>query len=170
LFDDIDRMAQPTPIIGIIMGSTSDWETMQHCAQTLDQLGIGYEKRAISAHRTPDLVIEYCRGAQARGIQAIIAAAGGAAHLAGVAAALTPLPVLGVPMESASLKGLDSLLSMVQMPGGIPVATFAIGKPGAINAALFAAAILALSDAKTKKALDDYRAAQAKKVAEAKLP
>jgi 5-(carboxyamino)imidazole ribonucleotide mutase len=163
-------MAQPTPVIGIIMGSTSDWETMQHCAQTLDGLGIGYEKRAISAHRTPDLVIDYCRGAQARGLKCIIAAAGGAAHLAGVAAALTPLPVLGVPMESASLKGLDSLLSMVQMPGGIPVATFAIGKPGAINAALFAAAILALGDEKAKKALDSYRAAQSKKVAEAKLP
>jgi 5-(carboxyamino)imidazole ribonucleotide mutase len=152
------------------MGSTSDWETMQHCAQTLDQLGIKYEKRAISAHRTPDLVIEYCRGAQGRGLKCIIAAAGGAAHLAGVAAALTPLPVLGVPMESASLKGLDSLLSMVQMPGGIPVATFAIGKPGAINAALFAAATLALSDDLVRKAVDDYRAAQAKKVAEAKLP
>jgi 5-(carboxyamino)imidazole ribonucleotide mutase len=158
------------PLVGIIMGSTSDWDVMQHCAQTLDQLGVPYEKRAISAHRTPDLVIEYCRSAEARGLKAIIAAAGGAAHLAGVAAALTPLPVLGVPMESASLKGLDSLLSMVQMPGGIPVATFAIGKPGAINAALFAAAILALGDAKTKEALDDYRAAQAKKVAEAKLP
>ena len=152
------------------MGSTSDWETMQHCAQTLDTLGVPYEKRAISAHRTPDLVIEYCRGAEARGLKVIIAAAGGAAHLAGVAAALTPLPVLGVPMESASLKGLDSLLSMVQMPGGIPVATLAIGKPGAINAALFAGAILALGDAKIKKALDDYRAAQSKKVAEAKLP
>jgi len=158
------------PVVGIIMGSTSDWDVMQHCAQTLDQLGVPYEKRAISAHRTPDLVIDYCRGAETRGLKAIIAAAGGAAHLAGVAAALTPLPVLGVPMESASLKGLDSLLSMVQMPGGIPVATFAIGKPGAINAALFAAALLALSDAKTKQALNDYRAAQAKKVAEAKLP
>lgn len=163
-------MAQPTPVIGIIMGSTSDWETMQHCAQTLDQLGIAYEKRAISAHRTPDLVIEYCRGAQDRGVQCIIAAAGGAAHLAGVAAALTPLPVLGVPMESASLKGMDSLLSMVQMPGGIPVATFAIGKPGAINAALFAAAMLALSNPAAKQALNHYRAAQSKKVAEAKLP
>ena len=152
------------------MGSTSDWETMQHCAQTLDALGVPYDKRAISAHRTPDLVIDYARGAASRGMKIIIAAAGGAAHLAGVAAALTPLPVLGVPMESASLKGLDSLLSMVQMPGGIPVATFAIGKPGAINAALFAVAILALNDPKTKKALDDYRAAQSKKVAEAKLP
>ena len=152
------------------MGSTSDWETMQHCAQTLDQLGVPYEKRALSAHRTPDLVIEWCRGAEARGIKVVIAAAGGAAHLAGVAAALTPLPVLGVPMESASLKGLDSLLSMVQMPGGIPVATLAIGKPGAINAALFAAAILALSDPQAKKALDGFRAAQTKKVAEARLP
>ncbi len=152
------------------MGSTSDWDTMQHCAHTLEQLGIACEKRAISAHRTPDLVIEYCRGAQGRGLKCIIAAAGGAAHLAGVAAAMTTLPVLGVPMESASLKGLDSLLSMVQMPGGIPVATFAIGKPGAVNAALFAAAILALSDAGAKQALDDYRAVQTKKVAEAKLP
>jgi 5-(carboxyamino)imidazole ribonucleotide mutase len=159
-----------TPLVGIIMGSTSDWDTMQHCAQTLDALGIPYDKRAISAHRTPDLVIDYCRGAADRGMKVIIAAAGGAAHLAGVAAAMTPLPVLGVPMESASLKGLDSLLSMVQMPGGIPVATFAIGKPGAINAALFAVAILALNDPKTKQALDDFRAAQTKKVAEAKLP
>jgi 5-(carboxyamino)imidazole ribonucleotide mutase len=163
-------MTTSNPVVGIIMGSTSDWETMQHCAQTLEALGIPHERRAISAHRTPDLVIDYCRGASARGIKVIIAAAGGAAHLAGVAAALTPLPVLGVPMESASLKGLDSLLSMVQMPGGIPVATLAIGKPGAINAALFAAAILALSDAPTKQALDNYRAAQSKKVAEAKLP
>jgi 5-(carboxyamino)imidazole ribonucleotide mutase len=152
------------------MGSTSDWDTMQHCAQTLDQLGVAYEKRVVSAHRTPQLAFEWCGGAEGRGLKVIIAAAGGAAHLAGVAAALTPLPVLGVPMESASLKGLDSLLSMVQMPGGIPVATLAIGKPGAINAALFAAAILALGDAKIKKALDEFRAAQSKKVAEAKLP
>jgi 5-(carboxyamino)imidazole ribonucleotide mutase len=143
---------------------------MQHCAQTLEQLGVPYEKRAISAHRTPDIVIEWARSAESRGIKVVIAAAGGAAHLAGVAAALTPLPVLGVPMESASLKGLDSLLSMVQMPGGIPVGTLAIGKPGAINAALLAAAILALSDPAVKKALDGYRAAQTKKVAEAKLP
>ena len=158
------------PVVGIIMGSTSDWETMQHCAQTLDQLGISYEKRALSAHRTPHLAIEWCSGAEARGLQVIIAAAGGAAHLAGVAAAVTPLPVLGVPMESVSLKGMDSLLSMVQMPGGIPVGTLAIGKPGAINAALLAAAILALSDQTVKKALNDFRAAQTKKVAEAKLP
>lgn len=152
------------------MGSTSDWEVMKHCAQTLDQLGIVCEKRVISAHRTPQLAFEWCGGAKARGLKVIIAAAGGAAHLAGVAAALTPLPVLGVPMESASLKGLDSLLSMVQMPGGVPVATFAIGKPGAINAALFAAAILALGDATAEKSLDDFRAAQTKKVTEAKLP
>ncbi len=152
------------------MGSTSDWETMQHCAQTLDGLGVSYEKRVISAHRTPQLAFEWAGSAESRGLKVVIAAAGGAAHLAGVAAALTPLPVLGVPMESASLKGLDSLLSMVQMPGGIPVATFAIGKPGAINAALFAGAILALGDPKIKKAVDDFRAAQAKKVAEAKLP
>ncbi|MEX2044473.1 MAG: 5-(carboxyamino)imidazole ribonucleotide mutase [Opitutus sp.] len=159
-----------SPLVGIIMGSTSDWETMQHCAQTLDGLGVAYEKRVISAHRTPQLMHEWTTGAAARGLNVIIAAAGGAAHLAGVAAALTSLPVLGVPMESASLKGLDSLLSMVQMPAGVPVATFAIGKPGAINAALFAAAILASGNPSVKKALDDYRSAQTKKVAEAKLP
>ena len=158
------------PLVGIIMGSISDWETMQHCAQTLDQLGIAYEKRALSAHRTPHLAIQWCSGAEERGLKVIIAAAGGAAHLAGVAAAVTPLPVLGVPMESASLKGLDSLLSMVQMPGGIPVATFAIGKAGATNAALFAAAILALGNARLRKALDQFRAAQTKKVTDAKLP
>ena len=152
------------------MGSTSDWETMQHCAQTLDQLGVTYEKRVMSAHRTPHLAMKWCESAEARGLKVVIAAAGGAAHLAGVAAALTPLPVLGVPMESASLKGMDSLLSMVQMPGGIPVGTLAIGKPGAINAALLAAAILALSNRPVKKALNSYRAAQTRKVAAAKLP
>lgn len=161
-------MAKPS--VGIIMGSTSDWETMQHAAQTLEALGIPYEKRVISAHRTPKLMYDWGTSARGRGLKVVIAGAGGAAHLAGVAAALTPLPVLGVPVESVALKGLDSLLSMVQMPGGIPVATFAIGKPGAINAALFAAAILALSDARIKKALDDYRAAQAKKVEDTRLP
>ena len=161
-------MAKPS--VGIIMGSTSDWETMQHVAQTLEALGIPYEKRVISAHRTPKLMYDWGASARDRGLKVVIAGAGGAAPLAGVAAALTPLPVLGVPMESAALKGLDSLLSMVQMPGGIPVATFAIGNPGAINAALFAAAILALSDARIKKALDDYRAAQAKKVEDTRLP
>ncbi len=157
-------------LVGLIMGSTSDWETMQHVAHTLDGLGIPYEKRVISAHRTPKLMYEWGASARDRGLKVVVAGAGGAAHLAGVAAALTPLPVLGVPMESASLKGLDSLLSMVQMPGGVPVATFAIGKPGAINAALFAAAVLALGDAKIREALDHYRATQAKKVEEAKLP
>ena len=152
------------------MGSASDWDVMQHCTQTLKQLGVAFEKRVISAHRTPQLAFQWCGGAEQRGLKVIIAAAGGAAHLAGVAAALTSLPVLGVPMESASLKGLDSLLSMVQMPGGVPVATFAIGKAGAVNAALFAAAILALSDPKIKKALDDFRAAQTKKITEATLP
>jgi len=159
-----------TPLVGIIMGSTSDWETMQHTAQTLDQLGVAYEKRVISAHRTPKLMFDWGLSARDRGLKVVIAGAGGAAHLAGVAAALTPVPVLGVPMESASLKGLDSLLSMVQMPGGVPVATFAIGKPGAINAALFAAAILALGDVRIAQALDAFRAAQAKKVEETKLP
>jgi 5-(carboxyamino)imidazole ribonucleotide mutase len=159
-----------TPVVGIIMGSTSDWDTMQHCAQTLDGLGVAYEKRVISAHRTPQLMHEWTTGAEGRGLQVIIAAAGGAAHLAGVAAALTPLPVLGVPMESQSLKGLDSLLSMVQMPAGVPVATFAIGKPGAVNAALFAAAVLARADARIRKAVDDYRIAQTQKVINAKLP
>ncbi|HEX3730263.1 MAG TPA: 5-(carboxyamino)imidazole ribonucleotide mutase, partial [Opitutaceae bacterium] len=143
---------------------------MQHTAQTLDGLGVPYEKRVISAHRTPALAHEWCTSAVERGLKVVIAAAGGAAHLAGVAAALTPLPVLGVPMESASLKGLDSLLSIVQMPAGIPVGTLAIGKPGAINAALFAAAILGTADAKARAAVDAYRAAQTEKVMKTQLP
>ncbi len=159
-----------TPLVGIIMGSASDWETMQQTAQTLDYLGIAYEKRVISAHRTPKLMYEWGLSARDRGLKVVIAGAGGAAHLAGIAAALTPVPVLGVPMESAALKGLDSLLSMAQMPGGVPVATFAIGRAGATNAALFAAAILALGDAKIAQALDAFRAAQAKKVEETRLP
>jgi 5-(carboxyamino)imidazole ribonucleotide mutase len=158
------------PLVGVIMGSTSDWETMQHTVQTLEGLGIPCERRVISAHRTPQLMHEWTTGAEARGLKVIIAAAGGAAHLAGVAAALTALPILGVPMESASLKGMDSLLSMVQMPAGIPVATFAIGKAGAINAALFAAAMLALGDPAIKRALDGYRTAQTEKVVKAQLP
>src|SRR6266536_6035839 len=131
------------PLVGIIMGSRSDWETMSHAAETLDALAIPHEARIMSAHRTPDLVDEYVAGAEGRGLEVIIAGAGGAAHLAGVAAARTLLPVLGVPIQSRSLKGLDSLLSMVQMPAGIPVATLAIGRAGAINAALLATAILA---------------------------
>ena len=152
------------------MGSTSDWPVMESAARTLDELGLATERRVLSAHRTPDATLEWGRTASDRGLKVIIAAAGGAAHLAGVLAAVTPLPVLGVPMESASLKGLDSLLSMVQMPGGVPVATFAIGKPGAVNAGLFAAAILALADPRVQQALAAFRAAQTRKVLEARLP
>ena len=122
------------PLVGLIMGSTSDWETLQHAAATLERLGVPYEKDVVSAHRTPDKMADYARAAEGRGLRVIIAGAGGAAHLPGMTAAFTPLPVLGVPVESHSLKGQDSLLSIVQMPGGVPVATFAIGKPGAINA------------------------------------
>lgn len=152
------------------MGSTSDWPTLEHAAQTLDALGVTYEKQVVSAHRTPEWMVEYAKTAAPRGLKAIIAGAGGAAHLPGMTASLTPLPVLGVPIESHTLKGVDSLLSIVQMPGGVPVATFAIGKPGAINAALFAAAMLALNDGKIKAALDAFRANQTAKVREAKLP
>lgn len=152
------------------MGSTSDWTTMEHAAQTLDQLGVVYEKRVVSAHRTPELMVEYAKSAEARGLKVIIAGAGGAAHLPGMTASLTNLPVLGVPVESHALKGVDSLLSIVQMPGGVPTATFAIGKAGAINAALFAASILALADPAIKKAHDAFRTTQTAKVLEAKLP
>lgn len=148
-------------LVGIIMGSKSDWETMSHTAATLESLSIPFEVRVLSAHRTPDQLFEYVESADGRGIEVIIAAAGGAAHLAGVAAAKTLLPVLGVPMESKSLKGLDSLLSMVQMPAGIPVATLAIGKPGAINAALFAAAILGVKRSEFREAIGKYRKEQA---------
>ena len=159
-------MNKEIPVVGIIMGSQSDWPVMRHAALTLESLGIAYESRIISAHRTPERHSEYCSTAKQRGLQVIIAGAGGAAHLAGVTAALTPLPILGVPMESAALKGMDSLLSIVQMPGGIPVGTLAIGKPGAVNAALLAAAILALGDATIAAALDDWRAQQTAKVPE----
>ena len=162
--------ARRRPVVGLLMGSTSDWETMRHAAETLDALGIPYEKRVMSAHRTPRLMFKYATGAAGRGLRVVIGGAGGAAHLAGLVAALTPVPVLGVPMESASLKGLDSLLSIVQMPGGVPVATFAIGKPGAINAGLFAAAILAHGDPAIRRALAAYRSAQTRKVLRARLP
>jgi 5-(carboxyamino)imidazole ribonucleotide mutase len=152
--------------VGIIMGSQSDWETMQHAAATLDRLGIGYETRIVSAHRTPERLYDYARTARSRGLSVIIAGAGGAAHLPGMAAALTPLPVLGVPIESRTLKGIDSLLSIVQMPAGIPVATFAIGQAGAVNAALFAVAVLGLADAAAAQAVDDWREAQTQGVAE----
>src|SRR5262245_14990122 len=152
------------PLIGLIMGSKSDWETMTHAAQTLESLGVPFEVRVVSAHRTPDLLFEYAAGAAGRGLEVIIAGAGGAAHLPGMAAAKTTLPVLGVPVESKALKGLDSLLSIVQMPAGIPVATLAIGRAGAVNAALLAAAILANKYPQFRQALERYRAAQTQAV------
>jgi 5-(carboxyamino)imidazole ribonucleotide mutase len=148
------------PLVGVIMGSQSDWDTMQHAASQLEQLGVPFEVEVISAHRTPDLLFEYASGAAERGLEVVIAAAGGAAHLAGVTAAKTALPVLGVPMESKSLHGFDSLLSMVQMPGGVPVATLAIGKPGAINAALFATAILGIKYPEYRAAYEKFRSDQ----------
>lgn len=157
-------------LIGIVMGSTSDWDTMKAAAKMLEDFGVPYEAKAMSAHRTPQLVAEWASGAQKRGMQAIIAGAGAAAHLAGVVAAHTTLPVLGVPMPSKHLQGMDSLLSTVQMPKGIPVATFAIGDAGAANAALFAVAMLALSDAGLAKKLADFRARQAEVVKKAELP
>src|SRR6266705_4697022 len=156
--------ASNRPLVGIIMGSKSDWETMSHAADTLKGLGIAYEVRVVSAHRTPDALLAYAESAERRGLEVIIAGAGGAAHLPGVTAAKTTLPVLGVPVESKALKGLDSLLSMVQMPAGIPVATLAIGKAGAVNAALFAAAILANKYPKVREALSRYRKVQAEAV------
>jgi 5-(carboxyamino)imidazole ribonucleotide mutase len=146
--------------IGIIMGSQSDWDTMRHASETLEALGILHDVQVVSAHRTPDLLYEYAESAIDRGLKVIIAGAGGAAHLPGMTAAKTRLPILGVPIESKALKGMDSLLSIAQMPGGVPVACMAIGKPGAVNAALLAAAILATEDAKVAAALDDYRRRQ----------
>jgi 5-(carboxyamino)imidazole ribonucleotide mutase len=159
-------MDATAPAVGIVMGSQSDWRTMQHTVQTLEQLGIACEARIISAHRTPDRLGAYCREVVDRGLKVIIAGAGMAAALPGMIAALTPLPVLGVPIESGSLKGLDSLLSMVQMPGGVPVGTLGIGRPGAVNAALLAAAVIGLSDPEVAAALADYRAKQAAAVPE----
>ena len=159
-------MDNQTVLIGVIMGSRSDWETMQHTAETLKQLAIPFEAQVVSAHRTPDLLFEYASSAEARGLEVIIAGAGGAAHLPGMTAAKTSLPVLGVPVESKTLKGMDSLLSIVQMPAGIPVATLAIGRAGAVNAALLAASILGNKYPDIKKALDDYREVQTKTVLE----
>ena len=152
--------------VGIIMGSRSDWDTMKHAAGMLDELEISYEKRVVSAHRTPQRLYDYAGAAAARGLSVIIAGAGGAAHLPGMAAAMTRLPVLGVPVESKALKGMDSLLSIVQMPAGVPVGTFAIGRAGAINAALQAAAWLATTDAQLAVRLDDWWARQTAEVAE----
>jgi 5-(carboxyamino)imidazole ribonucleotide mutase len=160
-------MAKAAPLVGIIMGSQSDWETMRHAAETLRALGIPHETRIVSAHRTPERLYDYARRARGRGLKAIIAGAGGAAHLPGMTASMTPLPVFGVPVESRALKGLDSLLSIVQMPAGIPVGALAIGEAGAVNAALLAAAVLALSDRKIATALDERRARQTAAVAEA---
>ncbi len=159
-------MADEAPPIGIIMGSQSDWETMGHAARILDELGIGYETRIVSAHRTPKRLYDYASGAAARGLKVIIAGAGGAAHLPGMAASMTRLPVLGVPVESKALKGMDSLLSIVQMPAGVPVGTLAIGRAGAANSGLLAAAILATSDEALARRLDEWRQRQTDGIAE----
>jgi len=156
----------PGPLVGIIMGSRSDWETMRHASEMLDRLEVPHETRVVSAHRTPKRLYDYAHGARGRGLKVIIAGAGGAAHLPGMAASMTSLPVLGVPVESKTLKGLDSLLSIVQMPAGVPVGTLAIGKAGAINAALLAAAILAGSDEALAERLEEHRSEQTAAVAE----
>jgi len=161
--------ATAAPLVGIVMGSKSDWDTMRHASETLAKFGVAHESRVMSAHRSPQLTSDYASTAEQRGLELIIAGAGGAAHLAGVIAAHTLIPVLGVPMESASLKGLDSLLSTAQMPGGIPVGTLAIGKPGAINAALLAIAILANSRPDLREKLRAFRAEQADKIAKETL-
>ena len=152
------------PLVGVIMGSTSDWDTLSHTVETLESLAIPYETRVVSAHRTPDLLFDYCASARERGLEVLIAGAGGAAHLPGMAAAKTSVPVLGVPVESRALKGMDSLLSIVPMPAGIPVGTLAIGKAGAVNAALLAAAILAGSRPEILAAIEAYRQAQTRRV------
>ncbi|HEX8900550.1 5-(carboxyamino)imidazole ribonucleotide mutase [Vitreimonas sp.] len=159
-------MASPHPLVGLIMGSKSDWDTMKGAAEILEALGVAYEAKVVSAHRTPKRLYDYAETAKARGLKVIIAGAGGAAHLPGMTAAMTPLPVLGVPVKSKDLKGLDSLLSIVQMPKGIPVGTLAIGEAGAVNAGLMAAAILALSDDALAARLEAYRAAQTEAVGE----
>jgi 5-(carboxyamino)imidazole ribonucleotide mutase len=158
------------PLVGIVMGSDSDWEVMQHASRRLQELGVAHESRVVSAHRTPDLLFRYAEEARGRGLRCIIAGAGGAAHLPGMLAAKTPLPVLGVPVTSTQLQGLDSLLSIVQMPAGVPVATFAIGPAGAHNAGLYAVAILALADAALAARLDAFRAAQTERVLKLTLP
>ncbi len=159
-------MAETKPQVGVIMGSQSDWPTLRHAAETLEALGVTYEARIVSAHRTPERLRDYARNARTRGLQVIVAGAGGAAHLPGMVAANTPLPVFGVPVESKALSGLDSLLSIVQMPGGVPVGTLAIGSPGAKNAGLLAAAVIALGDDRVAEALDAFRARQTEGVAE----
>ena len=159
-------MAKPVPPVAIIMGSQSDWPTMRHAAESLDALGVAYEAKIVSAHRTPARLFEFARSARSKGYKVIIAGAGGAAHLPGMTASMTTLPVLGVPVESKALSGQDSLLSIVQMPGGVPVGTLAIGKPGAVNAGLMAAQILALNDAALSDRIDAWREKQTNAVAE----
>ena len=160
-------MADTAKPVAIIMGSQSDWETMKHAADVLDELGVGYDTRIVSAHRTPDRLVAFAKGAKAEGFRVIIAGAGGAAHLPGMTASMTPLPVFGVPVESKALSGMDSLLSIVQMPGGIPVGTLAIGKAGATNAGLLAASVLALTDEALAERLDGWRGRQTDKIAHA---
>ena len=159
-------MSETSALVGIIMGSQSDWETMRHAAETLEALGVPFETRIVSAHRTPKRLVAYAEEARDRGLKVIVAGAGGAAHLPGMTASMTPLPVIGVPVESKSLKGMDSLLSIVQMPAGVPVGTVAIGRAGAVNAALLAAAIVALGDERVAAALDAWRANQTAAVAD----
>ena len=166
----MSKSAGNSPLVGIIMGSKSDWATMRHAAETLENLGIGFETRIVSAHRTPDRLVSYAKSARDRGLKVIIAGAGGAAHLPGMIAAMTRLPVLGVPVMSRTLSGWDSLLSIVQMPAGIPVGTLAIGEAGATNAALLAAAVLALTDPAVARALDDWRHRQTAAVGDAPQP
>ena len=163
-------IANPQPLVAIVMGGHSDWPTMQHAASVLDELGIAYTAEVVSAHRTPERMFVFARGAREQGLQVIIAGAGGAAHLPGMIAALTPLPVLGVPVQSKALSGLDSLLSIVQMPGGVPTATFSIGDSGAKNAALFAASILALHDSSLSERLDTFRQKQTDAVLQSSDP
>jgi len=164
------RKTKDRPVVGVIMGSNSDWDVMSYATQTLEQFGVRHEAKVVSAHRTPDEMFEYARTAEERGLQIIIAGAGGAAHLPGMVASKTTLPVLGVPVTSRAMNGLDSLLSIAQMPKGIPVATFAVGEAGAINAGLFAVAILARNDEKLNKALSSFRTKQRTKVRAMKLP
>jgi 5-(carboxyamino)imidazole ribonucleotide mutase len=164
------RAKSKAPLVGIIMGSQSDWDTLQHAALTLEELGVPFEAQVVSAHRTPDLLFEYASTAAQRGLQVIIAGAGGAAHLPGMCASKTVLPVLGVPVESKALQGIDSLLSIVQMPGGIPVGTLAIGKAGAINAALLATAVLGVAERKYRDAYDKFRRQQTERVLRNRMP
>ena len=170
LLESASLMNPPAPLVAVVMGSTSDWETMRHAVEMLEEFGVATERRVVSAHRTPELMAEFARGAAGRGIQVIIAGAGGAAHLPGMVAAQTILPVLGVPVESRVLRGVDSLLSIVQMPSGVPVATLAIGAAGAKNAGLLAVSILALNDAPLRGKLADFRAKQTADVLAAELP